>query len=62
VNKQAASKEFKPVLTKLLKEYGYLNTILRISRKLLSANTISNLDEERTLIKKGICYKKLIYD
>ena len=62
VNKQAASKEFKPVLTKLLKGYGYLNTILRISRKLLSANTISNLDEERTLIKKGICYKKLICD
>ena len=62
VNKQAASKEFKPVLTKLLKGYGYLNTILRISRKLLSANTISNLDEERTLIKKGICYKKLTCD
>ena len=57
-NKQAASKEFKPVLRKLLKGYGYLKTILSISKKLLAKNAISNLNEERTLIKKGICYKK----
>ena len=58
VNKDAASKEFKPVLRKLLKGYGYLNTILSITKKLLSINTISNLKEEQNLIKKGICYKK----
>ena len=58
VNKDAASKEFKPVLRKLLKGYGYLNTILSITKKLLSINTISNLKEEQNLIRKGICYKK----
>ena len=62
VNKDAASKEFKPVLRKLLKGYGYLNTILSITKKLLAINTISNLDEVRSLIKKGICYKKLNCD
>ena len=62
VNKQAASKEFKPVLRKLLKGYGYLNTILTITKKLLAINTISNLNEVRNLIKKGICYKKLTCD
>jgi len=58
VNKQAASKEFKPVLRKLLKGYGYLNTILSISKKLLAINTITNLNKERNMIKRGICYKK----
>ena len=62
VNKQAASKEFKPVLRKLLKGYGYLNTILSITKKLLAINTISNLNEVRTLIKKGICYKRFNCD
>ena len=62
VNKQAASKEFKPVLRKLLKGYGYLNTILTITKKLLAINTISNLNEVRNLIKKGICYKRFNCD
>ena len=62
VNKQAASKEFKPVLRKLLKGYGYLYTILTISKKLLAINTITNLNEVRDKIKKGICYKKLNCD
>jgi hypothetical protein len=61
-NKQASSKEFKPVLQKLLKGYGYLDTILSIAKKLLANNTINNLNIERNLIKKGICYKKLICD
>jgi hypothetical protein len=61
-NKQASSKEFKPVLQKLLKGYGYLDTILTIAKKLLATNTIKNLNEERNLIKRGICYKKLICD
>ena len=61
-NKQASSKEFKPVLQKLLKGYGYLDTILTIAKKLLANNTINNLNEERSLIKKGICYRKLICD
>ena len=61
-NKQASSKEFKPVLQKLLKGYGYLDTILSIAKKLLANNTINNLNEERNLIKRGICYKQLICD
>ena len=61
-NKQASSKEFKPVLQKLLKGYGYLDTILTIAKKLLANNTINNLNQERNLIKKGICYRKLICD
>ena len=61
-NKQASSREFKPVLQKLLKGYGYLDTILTIAKKLLANNTINNLNTERNLIKKGICYKKLSCD
>ena len=61
-NKQASSKEFKPVLQKLLKGYGYLDTILTIAKKLLANNTINNLNQERNLIKKGICYRKLVCD
>ena len=61
-NKQASSKEFKPVLRKLLKGYGYLDTILTIAKKLLANNTINNLNRERNLIKKGICYHKLVCD
>ena len=61
-NKQASSKEFKPVLQKLLKGYGYLDTILTITKKLLANNTINNLNKERKLIRKGICYKQLICD
>ena len=61
-NKQASSKEFKPVLRKLLKGYGYLDTILTIAKRLLANNAINNLNKERNLIKKGICYHKLICD
>ena len=62
VNKQASSKELKPVLRNLLKGYGYLNTILSITKKLLAVNTISNLNVVRSMIRKGICYKKLNCD
>ena len=61
-NKQASSKEFKPVLQKLLKGYGYLDIILSLAKKLLANNTVNNLNKERNLIKKGICYKKMICD